>query len=141
MKTDKQAVSCETEHRVAFYELDPMQIVWHGNYFNYFEDARRVLFAQRGINLNEYFKNTQLFFPIIRTSSKHIYPLRYEDEFICKATLVEAKIKIVVDFEIRLKEGRKLCTRGRTEQVAVKAPEMKILFSIPEEIRNALRCK
>jgi acyl-CoA thioester hydrolase len=141
MKTDKQTVSCETERRVAFYELDPMQIVWHGNYFNYFEDARRVLFAQRGINLNEYFKNTQLFFPIIRTSSKHIFPLRYEDEFICKATLVEAKIKIVVDFEIRLKEDRKLCTRGRTEQVAVKAPEMKILYSIPEEIRNALGCK
>jgi acyl-CoA thioester hydrolase len=138
MKTDKHAVSGEIEHRVAFYELDPMQIVWHGNYFNYYEDARRVLFAQRGINLNEYFKRTQLFFPIIRTSTKHIYPLRYEDEFICKATLVEARIKIVVDFEIRMKEGKKLCTRGRTEQVAVKAPEMKILYSIPEEIRTAL---
>ncbi|MBN1663089.1 MAG: acyl-CoA thioesterase [Deltaproteobacteria bacterium] len=138
MKTDKQAVSCEIERRVAFYELDPMQIVWHGNYFNYYEDARSVLFARSGINLNDYFKRTQLFFPIIRTSTKHIYPLRYGDEFICKATLVEARIKIAVDFEIRLKDGGKLCTRGRTEQAAVKAPEMKILYSIPEDIRNAL---
>lgn len=79
--------------------------------------------------------------PIIRTSSKHVYSRRYEDEFIGKATLVEARIKIVVDFEIRLKDSRKLCTRGRTEQVAVKAPEMKILFSIPEDIRSALGCR
>lgn len=31
--------SCEIIHRVPFYDLDPMQIVWHGNYFNYFENA------------------------------------------------------------------------------------------------------
>jgi acyl-CoA thioester hydrolase len=136
--TDKLAVSCETEHRVAFYELDPMQIVWHGNYFNYYEDARRALFARHGIDLNEYFKRTQLLFPIIRTSSKHIYPLRYGDEFVCKATLAEARIKLVVDFEIRLKKDGKICTRGRTEQVTVQAPEMKILYSIPEEIRRGL---
>ena len=132
------APSCETEHRVAFYELDPMQIVWHGNYFNYYEDARRALFAQHGVDLNEFFIRTQYLFPIIRTSSKHIFPLKYGDEFICKATLVDARIKLVIDFEIRLKKDGKVCTRGRTEQAAVKVPEMKIVFNIPEEIRKAL---
>jgi acyl-CoA thioester hydrolase len=136
--SDKPCLSYETEHRVAFYDLDPMQIVWHGNYFNYFEDARRALFADRGIDLNEFYTRSQCLFPIIRTASKHIYPLRYSDEFTCKATLLDAKTKIVVDFEIRLKADRKLCTRGRTEQVAVKAPEMEIMFNIPEEIRKAL---
>ncbi|MDD5722854.1 MAG: thioesterase family protein [Syntrophales bacterium] len=136
--SDKQLLSFETERRVAFYELDPMQIVWHGNYFNYYEDCRRGLLARRGIDLNEYYNKTQCLFPIIRTSSKHIFPLRYGDEFICKATLVEAKTKLVFDFEIRLKKDGKKCTRGRTEQVAVKAPGMEMLFSIPEEIRTAL---
>ena len=103
---DKQYLSHETEHRVAFYELDPMQIVWHGNYFNYFEDARRALLAHCGIDLNEFFHRTQCLFPIIRTSSKHIYPLRYGDEFICKASLIEAKTKLVFDFEIRMKKRR-----------------------------------
>jgi len=135
---DKQYLSYETEHRVAFYDLDPMQIVWHGNYFNYFEDARRALFAHHGIDLSEFYLRTHCLFPIIRTSAKHIYPLRYGDEFVCKATLVEAKTKLVVDFEIRLKKDGKICTRGRTEQVTVKAPEMEIMFNIPEEIRKAL---
>jgi acyl-CoA thioester hydrolase len=130
--------SCEITHKVPFYDLDPMQIVWHGNYFLYFEDARVALFAQLGIDLYEFYVRTQHLFPIIKTSTKHIYPLRNGDEFICKATVIEGRSKIVVDFEIRLKGDGRVCTRGRTEQVAVKAPEMEILFTIPDEIRNAL---
>ena len=137
MKENQQR-SHEIEGRVAFYDLDPMRIVWHGNYFNYFEDARRALLSHHGVDLHEYFTRTQCLFPIIRTSSKHIYPLRYGDEYICKATLVGVKTKLVFDFEIRLKSGGKICTRGRTEQVAVKAPEMEIIFNIPAEIRQAL---
>jgi acyl-CoA thioester hydrolase len=133
--TGKHQPSCEIVHRVPFYDLDPMQIVWHGNYFLYFEDARVALFAQVGVDLYEFYLRT---FPIIKTTTKHIYPLRHGDEFICKATVVEGKTKIVVDFEIRLKADGRVCTRGRTEQVAVKAPEMEIMFTIPDEIRQAL---
>ena len=136
--TGKHHLSCEIVHKVPFYDLDPMQIVWHGNYFHYFEDARVALFAKVGIDLYEFYTRTQYLFPIIKTSTKHIYPLRNGDEFICKASVVEGKTKIVVDFEIRLKNDGKICARGRTEQVAVKAPEMEIMFTIPDEIRQAL---
>ena len=136
--TEKHHLSCEVIHKVPFYDLDPMQIVWHGNYFHYFEDARVSLFAHVGIDLYEFYTRTQYLFPIIKTSTKHIYPLRNGDEFICKASVVEGRTKIVVDFEIRLKNDGKICTRGRTEQVAVKAPEMEIMFTIPDEIRQAL---
>jgi acyl-CoA thioester hydrolase len=91
-----------------------------------------------GIDLYEFYLRTQYLFPIIKTTTKHIYPLRHGDEFICKATAVEGKTKIIVDFEIRLKADGRVCTRGRTEQVAVKAPEMEIMFTIPDEIRQAL---
>ena len=130
--------SCEILRKVSFYDLDPMQIVWHGNYLHYFENARAALFAQLGVDLYEFYVRTQYMLPIIKTSTKHIYPLRYGDEFICKATLVGGKTKIVVDFEIRLKSGGKLCTRGRTEQIAVKAPEMEIMFTLPDEILRAM---
>jgi acyl-CoA thioester hydrolase len=130
--------SYEITRKVPFYDVDPMQIVWHGNYFHYFEDARVALFSQLGIDLFKYYCEKQYLFPIIKTSTKHIYPLRYGDEFICKATIVEGRTKIVVDFEIKLKNDGKLCARGRTEQAAVRAPEMEISFTIPDEIRNAL---
>lgn len=131
-------LTCEIVHKVPFYDLDPMQIVWHGNYFQYFEDARVALFASRGIDLYEFYLRTKHIFPIVRTSTKHVHPLKYGDEFVCKATLIDGRMKIIIDFEIRLTGNQRLCARGRTEQVAVKAPQMEMLFSIPEEIRKAL---
>ena len=137
MKT-AEAKWAETHHQVAFYDLDPIQVVWHGNYLNYFEDARTALFNQNGIDLYEFYEREGIVFPIIKTATKHIVPLRYHDEFICRATIAEAKVKIVVDFEIRKVDNPQVCTRGRTEQVAVKAPEMEMLFAIPDEIKKAL---
>jgi len=134
----KEQKSFEVKIRVPFFDLDPMQIVWHGNYMNYFEIARAALFEHHGVDLYSFYDKHKLIFPIIKTSTKHIFPLRHRDEIICKATLVDANIKLVVDFEIKRVEDGKVCARGRTEQVTVKTPEMETLFSIPEEIRSSL---
>jgi len=130
--------SFEVKISVPFFDLDPMQIVWHGNYLNYFEVARAALFDNYGVDLYAYYEKQGLIFPIIKTSTKHILPLRHRDEIICKATLVDINIKIIVDFEIRLAAGGKVCARGRTEQVTVKVPEMETLFAVPEKIKKAM---
>lgn len=134
----KEQKSFEVKIHVPFFDLDPMQIVWHGNYLNYFEIARAALFDHYGVDLYSYYDREKIIFPIIRTSTKHIFPLRHRDEIICKATLVDARVKLVVDFEIRKVADGNICARGRTEQVTVKTPEMETLFSIPEEIRSSL---
>jgi acyl-CoA thioester hydrolase len=138
MKSEDNKKNFEIRRTVPFYDLDPVQIVWHGNYFNYFEDARWALLDHHGVDLYAYYEKTKIIFPIIRTSTKHIFPLRHRNEFICKATIIEARFKLVVDFEIRLAADGTICARGRTEQVAVKTPEMEILLRIPDEIRTAL---
>jgi len=135
---NREKKSFEVKIRVPFYDLDPMQIVWHGNYLNYFEIARTALFEYCGIDLYSFYEREKIIFPIIRTSTKHIFPLRHRDEIICKATLMEAKIKLVVDFEIRKVSDGSVCARGRTEQVAVKTPEMETMFSLPPDIINLL---
>jgi len=91
--------SFEVKIRVPFFDLDPMQIVWHANYLNYFEIARAALFENNGIDLYSFYEKHQLIFPIIKTSTKHILPLRHRDEIICKATLVDAYIKLIVDLK------------------------------------------
>ncbi|MGB4220590.1 MAG: thioesterase family protein [Smithellaceae bacterium] len=129
----------EVKISVPFYDLDPMQIVWHGNYLNYFELARAGLFQRYGVDLYNYYDRTRIIFPIIRTQTKHIIPLRHRDEIICKATLVDANIKLIVDFEIRKAGENVVCARGRTEQVAVQMPQGETLYSIPADIRDVLR--
>jgi acyl-CoA thioester hydrolase len=46
--------------------------------------------------------------------------------------LKEARIKIVLDFEIRLIANGKVCARGRSEQVALLVPEIEMAFKIHE---------
>ncbi len=130
--------SYEVRLNVPFHDLDPMRVVWHGNYFKYFEIARDGFLNKLGVDLQSIAEKTNYLFPITKTYVKHISPLKHRDEFICKATLLEAKFKIAFAFEIRLAENNKLCAKGKTEQVAVKLPEMEIIFSIPDEIRTAL---
>jgi acyl-CoA thioester hydrolase len=126
------------KQRVPFHDLDPLQIVWHGNYIKYFDMARFGLFKQAGLDLYEYFVKQMIVFPVTRFSTKHIVPLRYDDEFVCKATVLEAVYKIGISFEIRLVQNGQLCTKGTSEQVAVKMPEMEMQFEIPFEITSAL---
>jgi acyl-CoA thioester hydrolase len=124
--------------KVPFFDLDPMQIVWHGNYLKYFDIARSELFDVLGVDLFDYHDRTRYIFPIIRTAVKHIHPLRRDDEFICRATVKEARTKIVVAFEIRLVADGTICARGTTEQAAVLAPQMEMVYTIPDEISRAL---
>ena len=44
----------DIDMKVAFHDLDPLQIVWHGNYLKYFDVARFGLFAAAGIDLYQY---------------------------------------------------------------------------------------
>jgi acyl-CoA thioester hydrolase len=131
-------ISYDFRLRVPFHDLDPLQIVWHGNYMKYFDIARFGLFKQAGVDLYQYLVRHQIAFPVTRFSIKHILPLRFEDEFICKATVIEAVYKIAIAFEIRLVESGNICTRGKSEQLCVKVPEMEMQFEIPADITRAL---
>lgn len=130
--------SHEIHMTVPFHDLDPLQIVWHGNYLKYFDRARFAIFNHCGVDLHEYSKTSGFLFPVTRTSTKHIRPLRYRDDFIVRAAVREAHIRIVLDFEIRLAKCGTVTTRGRSEQVAVKYPGDELMLQIPADIENAL---
>jgi acyl-CoA thioester hydrolase len=133
-----QPVSTNVTLKVPYYDVDLMQIVWHGNYLKYFEVARQALFKKYGVDMQHYTEDTRYVFPVVRSMIKHIWPLRFDDEFTCTAVVREARVKIVLDFEIKLISNDKVCAKGWTEQVAVLLPEMEMSFQIPEEIQKVL---
>ena len=128
--------SIEINGSVPFYDLDPMMIVWHGNYLKYFDRARFAVFDAAGINLYGYMTDKQFVFPITRTSTKYILPLRANDTYTCKVTVTEARNKIAMEFELRRGDGA-LCARASSEQLAVKMPDMALEFEIPDDIQRA----
>ena len=130
--------SYETRMKVAFHDLDPLQIVWHGNYLKYFDVTRFGLFADAGIDLYDYMISKQVIFPITRSAVKHIAPLHHFDEFICRAVVTEARYKIAMNFTIRLAKDDTVCARGSSDQITVRLPGMEMEFEVPPEITQAL---
>lgn len=134
----KMSYRYETKMKVAFHDLDPLQVVWHGNYLKYFDVARFGLFSDAGIDLYDYMVTQKYVFPITRSTVKYIAPLKPFDEFVCTAEVTEAYYKIAMNFSIRKAIDDTLCARGSSEQLAVRVPNMDMEFEIPEDIRKAL---
>ena len=114
----------ETETTIEFFDLDSMQIVWHGNYLNYFEIARNVLLDKIGYGYAEMAKSGYAF-PVVEASAKYLASLRHRDRARIKAILEEYENRLKIRFEIRNVQTGILTTRGMTIQMAydIKAEE------------------
>jgi len=108
----------EEEITVEFYDLDPLRIVWHGNYLNYFEAGRRALLEKIGYSYDEMEKSGYAF-PIIEVSVKYLESLRLKDRARVKAILMEYENRLLIRYEIRNVQTGVLTTKGFSAQMAV----------------------
>lgn len=64
---------------IRFSEVDAMQVVWHGSYMLYFEDAREEFGRQWGLGYGEYIKN-EIFAPVVDIHFQYKNAIKYGDE-------------------------------------------------------------
>jgi acyl-CoA thioester hydrolase len=111
-------VSFTSDVRVRFTECDPLGIVWHGNYIQYFEDGREAFGRHHGISYLDQ-KEHNFSTPIVKSSCEHKLPLKYGDVASIKTTYVNSRAaKMIFKYEILNPEGNVVCT-GETVQVFV----------------------
>lgn len=101
--------------KVRFHDCDPLGIVWHGNYFKYFEEAREIFSKKYGFSYLDA-RNNGYSTPIVQTETSHQSPLKYGDEFNVSVKFIPVKAaKIVFEYEIT-HESKLVCT-AKTVQV------------------------
>ncbi len=102
---------------IRFSEVDSMNIVWHGSYPLYFEDAREEFGKKYGLGYMTIFSNGY-YAPLVELNFKYRKPLVYEMQPTVEITYVPtASAKIV--FEYRIiddTDGSEVAT-GRSVQV------------------------
>lgn len=110
---------CHTSQvRVRFVETDPLGIVWHGNYIQYFEDGRESFGRAHGISYLDQ-KEHGYATPIVKSSTDHKLPLRYGDIATVKTIYVDSPAaKMVFRYEVYNQNDQLVCT-GETVQVFV----------------------
>lgn len=127
----------ETEVEVQFYDLDPMDVVWHGHYVRYLELARCALLDKIGYNY-DHMKQSGFAWPIIDMQLRYAAPARFRQRLVLRAELVEWENRLKIRYEIRdAASGRRL-TRATTIQVAVHVASGEMCFVSPPALLEKL---
>ena len=130
-------LQAEAEIEIPFYDLDPMNVVWHGNYANYFELARSRLLAKINYSYAE-MKESGYFWPVIDLHIRFVRPATFGQKLICCARLVEYENRLKIAYTIACKQTGERLTKGTTVQVAVDSISGEMQFVSPQIILQKL---
>jgi acyl-CoA thioester hydrolase len=122
--------SAEVELQVQFYDLDPMEVVWHGNYVKYLEIARCALLDSIEYNYVQ-MKESGYAWPIIDMHLRYAGPSTFGQRIKIKAAIVEWENRLKIDYEVRDAESGRRLTRASTTQVAVEMASGEMCFVSP----------
>ncbi|MBN5158931.1 MULTISPECIES: acyl-CoA thioesterase [unclassified Stenotrophomonas] len=114
----------------AFHDCDPMNVVWHGNYFKYFEIARCALLGRYDYDYPQMLESGYLW-PVVDARVKYVRPLLFNQALRVVARIVEWENRLKIEYEILDAESGQVLTRAMTIQVAVDAASKEKLYQCP----------
>lgn len=121
-----------------FYDLDPMGVVWHGNYARFFELARCALLERIGYSYTE-MQRSGYSWPVVEMRTKFIRPVKHDQQIRVTATLVEFENRLRIDYVVSDEENKTVLTRAQTTQVAVALDSGEMSFESPEALSHRVR--
>lgn len=126
----RPAFTAEILIEVPFHDLDPMEIVWHGNYVRYFERARHALLRAFDYDYPQ-MRESGYGWPVIDMQLRYVRPARFGQLLRVHAELVEWENRLKIRYEIRDAASGERLTRGHTIQVAVDMQNGEMCFVSP----------
>ncbi|MFZ6730703.1 acyl-CoA thioesterase [Undibacterium sp. Ji42W] len=122
--------AAEVVMQVQFFDLDPMEIVWHGNYVKYLEVARCALLDQINYNYVQ-MKESGYAWPVIDMQLRYIAPASFGQKLTLRAEIVEWENRLKIDYLITDTATGKRLNRASTTQVAVEIANGEMCFVSP----------
>lgn len=122
-------LSTVSQFSVRFRECDPLQIVWHGNYLKYFEDAREEFCRKHGFSYLD-IRERGYATPIVKSLCEHKLPLKYGDEFEVEVTFVPTPAAKMT-FRYKITSKGKIIATGETVQVFLDKNGELVLTTLP----------
>ncbi|CAI8717856.1 acyl-CoA thioesterase [Kosakonia quasisacchari] len=122
--------TAEVALSVPFHDVDMMGVVWHGNYFRYFEIAREALLNQFDYGYRQ-MKTSGYLWPVVDTRVKYRDVLIFEQHFRVRARIEEFENRLKIAYEIIDAASGKRTTTGYTIQVAVEEKSREMCFVSP----------
>ena len=128
--------SSASQIRVRYAETDQMGVVYHANYFVWFEVGRCDLLRALGLSYRDIEKDG-VSLPVISASCKYQRPIHYDDHItvVTRGTIV-SPVRLEFEYNITRGDDHNLLAVGRTVHAAVNSAGHPI--RLPNRLRTLL---
>lgn len=129
----------ETFITVQFYDLDPMNVVWHGNYIKYLETARCDLLSKLGYDYDN-MREDGIAYPVATMDLKFMKPCTFNQKLRIVSYVEEIEPCLIIKYTIfDAVSGEKLF-KAKTMQICIDVRTKESLYSAPERLKEKLAC-
>ena len=123
-------LQAQVELTVPFFDVDMLEVVWHGHYVKYFEEARCALLDKLGHNYR-HMREAGYAWPVIDLQLRYIRGAQFGQKIIVRADLVEWENRLKIHYLITDATTGERMTRGSSVQVAVEIATREMLLASP----------
>lgn len=121
--------------KIPFHDLDPMNVVWHGNYIKYLEQARCDMFDKLGYTYYD-MKYDNYVYPVAKLNTKYIKPLSFNQEVTIKASLIEIEPAIIIKYKMFNKSD--IVFEAETMQIGINITTGESVYNAPVKLLKVL---
>ena len=126
-------------YRVPFHDIDVMNIVWHGNYFRYFELARTALVQSIGFDWPDV-REWGFVMPVVDVAAHFKRSVIYNQELRLVATCSDPMLPAFdLKYEVRSADNKTLHVTGTSRQVYFDVAENSISYALPAVFERKFR--
>lgn len=129
----------ETKLTVQFYDLDPMNVVWHGNYLKYLESARCDLLKKIGYDYDK-MRADGVVYPIAKMDLKYIKPCKFNQVLFVETIVEELEPSLIIKYNIFDEESGEKVFSAKSMQICVDIKTGESIYSAPEGLKQKLAC-
>jgi len=122
--------SHEIEITPTFYDIDVMDVVWHGHYVKYLERARSALLSRFDYGYPQ-MRASGYAWPVVDMRLKYVRPALLEQPLKVRATIVEWENRLKIDYLMRDAQTGQKVNQAWTIQVAVDLASREMCYASP----------
>lgn len=124
-------LQAEVEILVPFFDVDSMEVVWHGHYVKYLEVARCALLDRLDHNYTQ-MRAAGYAWPIIDLQLRYVRGAQFGQRIVVRADLIEWQNRLKINYLICDAVSGERLTRASTVQVAVEIASREMQLASPK---------
>lgn len=131
-------LQAEVEILVPFFDVDMMEVVWHGHYVKYLEVARCALLDKLDHNYAQ-MREAGYAWPVIDLQLRYVRGARFGQRISVRADLVEWESRLKINYLISDADTGERLTRASSTQVAVEIASREMQMASPRVFIDAVQ--